>query len=395
MTTGLVLAPAAWGQTIVPESASISGLVGHPQTYPLSCESRSAADWAAFWGVPVSETEFFDHLPQSDNPEVGFVGDVYGAWGRLPPEGYGVHAAPVAALLRDYGLAAEARYGLTWPELQAEIVAGRPTIVWIVGRIWAGTPESYLALDGSVVTVARYEHTMILVGYDATTVTLVDAADGRTGTYRLADFLTSWAVLGNMAVVGSGPIAVPSPQPLSPNPQPPTTYVVQPGDYLGAIATRLGVPWPELAALNGLTSPYIVWPGQVLLLSGGSPAATPSPPHPLTPAPLPPATYTVRPGEYLTQIAQGLGLDWQTIAQLNGLTWPYVVHPGQVLQLPAADAVEAVGGATAGPETYVTQPSDTLASIARQFGLHWPTLAALNNLWYPYTIYPGQVIHLR
>ncbi|MEW5989445.1 MAG: LysM domain-containing protein, partial [Chloroflexota bacterium] len=110
-------------------------------------------------------------------------------------------------------------------------------------------------------------------------------------------------------------------------------------------------------------------------------------------APLPPATYTVRPGEYLTQIAQNLGLDWQEIARLNGLAWPYVVHPGQVLQLPAAGTVEVVIGA--GPETYVTQPGDTLASIAQQFGLHWPTLAALNNLWYPYTIYPGQVIHLR
>ncbi|MEW5986112.1 MAG: C39 family peptidase, partial [Chloroflexota bacterium] len=202
---GFALAPAAWAQATPPESASISGLVGHPQTYRLSCESRSAADWAAFWGVPISETEFFDRLPQSDNPEVGFVGNVHGPWGHLPPEGYGVHAAPVATLLREYGLAAEARYGLAWSDLQAEIAAGRPAIVWIVGRIWAGAPESYLAQDGSVVTVARYEHTMILVGYDATTVTLVDAADGRTHTYRLADFLTSWAVLGNMAVVGNGP----------------------------------------------------------------------------------------------------------------------------------------------------------------------------------------------
>ena len=74
LVSGGWAAPVAAAQ--LPDSATVNGVVGHAQTYRLSCESRSAADLAAFWGVNVSETTFFAGLPRSDNPDVGFVGDV-------------------------------------------------------------------------------------------------------------------------------------------------------------------------------------------------------------------------------------------------------------------------------------------------------------------------------
>ena len=113
----------------LPESAYVSGVVGHPQTYVLSCESRSAADWAAFWGVEVSELEFLDLLPRSDNPELGFVSDPSGYWGNIPPQSYGVHAEPVADLLRAYGLPAKARRGMLWDELRVSLATCSPPIL--------------------------------------------------------------------------------------------------------------------------------------------------------------------------------------------------------------------------------------------------------------------------
>jgi len=89
----------------------------------LDCESRSAVDWAAYLGQHINELTFFNRLPKSDNPDKGFVGNVYGAWGQIPPNPYGVHAEPVAALLRDYGLQAYAHRPLRWEQLQAEIAA--------------------------------------------------------------------------------------------------------------------------------------------------------------------------------------------------------------------------------------------------------------------------------
>jgi uncharacterized protein YvpB len=173
---------------------------GQPQALPLSCESRSAADWAAYFGTAIDELEFFSRLPQSDNPDKGFVGDVRGQWGGVPPNAYGVHAEPVAAVLRDYGLSAQAVRGMTWDDIKAELNAGRPVITWVVGHIWAnGKPMEYIPLDGTTVIVAPYEHTVMVVGYDPVNAIIRDGA--KLYARPVESFMLSWAPLGNMAVV--------------------------------------------------------------------------------------------------------------------------------------------------------------------------------------------------
>ena len=42
------------------------------------------------------------------------------------------------------------------------------------------------------------------------------------------------------------------------------TYTVKPGDTLSRIGAALDVPWLEIAKLNGITTPYQIFPGQVL-----------------------------------------------------------------------------------------------------------------------------------
>jgi len=187
--------------TLVPGAEYRLTVEGHPQSLPLSCESRSAVDLAAYFGLVIDELEFFGRLPISDNPEVGFVGDVNGRWGQIPPNAYGVHAEPVAALLRAYGMAATAITGMSWEDAQAELRAGRPLEVWVVGHVWSsGRHYDYTAQDGSVVNVAPYEHTVLLIGYNDTDVYILD---GDTVYTKPVDaFLGSWGVLGNMAIVG-------------------------------------------------------------------------------------------------------------------------------------------------------------------------------------------------
>jgi uncharacterized protein YvpB len=182
----------------LPPSATVSGIVGHAQSHTLSCESRSAVDWAAFYGVTIGENTFQGGLPLSDNPDKGFVGDVNGAPGQIPPDSYGVHAEPVAALLREYGVSATAARSVTFTELKQQIASGNPVIVWVIGNVWGGTPIFYTASDGSVTTVANFEHTAILIGYDEYGVTVVD---GNFTYWRAAaEFTNSFSVLGNMAV---------------------------------------------------------------------------------------------------------------------------------------------------------------------------------------------------
>ncbi len=142
--------------------------------------------------------DFQANLPLSDDPEEGFVGSYRGAQGQLPPNSYGVHAAPVAALLRSYGLNATAVKSLNWDDLRSEIASGRPVMVWVIYYTYPGTPVQYTASNGNTTTVARFEHTAILVGYTPTEVTLVDG--GMTYRRTVDQFLESWAVLGNMAI---------------------------------------------------------------------------------------------------------------------------------------------------------------------------------------------------
>ena len=252
-------------QTLPPEEAYVSGLVGYAQSHTLSCESRAAVDWAAFFGVYLTENQFLYALPSSDNPELGFVGNADGYWGSIPPYDYGVHAQPVAGLLNDFGLPALARKNLTWETLQWEIASGHPVIVWVIGPLWDGNPIKYQTKAGDTVTVAHYEHAMILRGYDGNIVYLLDPSTGSTRTFSLSSFLSSWSVLENQAVIYKKPDPTPTPTPTI-IPTAITQLTVQRGDTLLGIAKNHNITWQELAALNNLTYPYFIYPGNVLFL---------------------------------------------------------------------------------------------------------------------------------
>ena len=49
-------------------------------------------------------------------------------------------------------------------------------------------------------------------------------------------------------------------------PAAPGTYTVVAGDSLSKIGAKLGVPWKEIAAANGIEDPWIIRPGQVLTI---------------------------------------------------------------------------------------------------------------------------------
>ena len=324
----------------LPDAGSVAGISGHPQSLPLDCESRSAADWAAFFGVAIDELGFFNALPKTDNPDTGFVGNVYDAPGNLPPWGYGIHEEPLARQLNAFGVPAQPKRNASESDLRAEIAAGRPVIVWYIYGFRVTTLYAYTASDGAAYTVAPFEHTGIVIGYDPSSYTVIDAFSGAAHRVDRAQFLNSWAVLGSRMIVNNGE-SPPSPPPASaPKSAPASTtwYTVQPGDSISTIAGRLGVDWTQLASVNGIYSPYIILVGQQLLIPG---TAAPSPATPAAPAATaadnpsaPPATYTVQTGDSLSRIAQRFGLYWPTLASANDLRWPYIIYPNQTLNLP-------------------------------------------------------------
>lgn len=184
----------------LPAAARIEGLTGYGQSLPLSCESRSAVDWARYFGVEIGELEFFNRVPFSADPELGFVGSPYGAWGQIPPDAYGVHAEPVAQALRGYGLPARAVRNFSLTAALAEIAAGRPVVLWVTGHVEPGRGVD-VVIDGQTRRVARYEHTVILIGYndDSDILTFQDGA--RVYERPIPMFLQAWEPLEYMAVI--------------------------------------------------------------------------------------------------------------------------------------------------------------------------------------------------
>jgi uncharacterized protein YvpB len=185
-----------------PVSYTISDITGHQQKYALGCEAAAAVDWAAYFDVEIDETEFQSQLPESDNPDLGFVGDVTGRWGQIPPRDYGVHADPVADLLYfEYDLPVYAYRDFTLEEIKMSISQDRPVIAWVIGNVTAGQPVEYEDEEGNTTIVAAFEHVVIVTGYDDTTSRIRYMNNGRSYETSEQAFLASWAVLENMVIV--------------------------------------------------------------------------------------------------------------------------------------------------------------------------------------------------
>ena len=154
------------------------------------------------------------------------------------------------------------------------------------------------------------------------------------------------------------------------------TYTVRSGDCLSTIAQKFGVSWGSIATANGIYSPYIIYPGQVITIPGGSGGAVQS------------QTYTVRSGDCLSTIGQKFGVSWGSIATANGIYSPYTIYPGQVITIPGGS-----GGAVQS-QTYTVSSGDCLSTIAQKFGVSWGSIATANGIYSPYIIYPGQVLRI-
>ena len=99
--------------------------------------------------------------------------------------------------------------------------------------------------------------------------------------------------------------------------------------------------------------------------------------------------YTVKSGDTLFNISQQYNVRWDSIAQINSLSEPYVLHAGQILKIPQGTTSQVPN------KIYTVKASDTLASIARQFNITVDDIIAVNpNLQKSDLITTGQVLKL-
>lgn len=98
---------------------------------------------------------------------------------------------------------------------------------------------------------------------------------------------------------------------------------------------------------------------------------------------------TVAPGDTLTGIARLFNTSVNSIVELNDISNPNRIFPGQRLFLRVAESVPYPCC-----DVYTVKRGDTLSAIGNRFGVDWRRLASINEISNPNRIFPGQVIKL-
>jgi len=104
-------------------------------------------------------------------------------------------------------------------------------------------------------------------------------------------------------------------------------------------------------------------------------------------------TYTIKPGDSLARIARMHNCSVDALAKENNLKLSTIIHPGQVLRIPARTGAGAAP-ATAAGGTHTIQPGDTFTAISRRYNIPVEELLAANPNMDPRALRPGQNVRL-
>ena len=182
--------------------------------------------------------------------------------------------------------------------------------------------ETYLSRDLNrryALWFARYGSRYDGIDYGIWQYTSTGSIPGITGNVDLDTGYVDYASVirkAGLNHLGSKPVPPPKP---TPPPADYITYVVQSGDTLSEIAVRYGTTYQALAALNNISDPNLIHPGQTIRVPEKSGPA--------------PRYYTIRSGDTLSEIAVRFGTSVAALMSLNGITNPNLIYAGNTIRI--------------------------------------------------------------
>lgn len=141
-------------------------------------------------------------------------------------------------------------------------------------------------------------------------------------------------------------------------------HIVQPGETLGGIAARAGVPRSSIIEANRLQAPYPLRAGQKLVI----------PRH---------RTHTVKDGETGFGIAMDQGVPWARIAAASGIDPKAPVKAGQRLTIPASARTAPAPIANPAPAPSPTPSAPPTAAATAAPRLVWPVSGKVRRAYAP------------
>lgn len=166
-----------------------------------------------------------------------------------------------------------------------------------------------------------------------------------------------------------------------------TTYIVQSGDTLTSIAMKFDTTVQALEGLNDLPNPNLIYVGEVLKIptdSRGNTAAPSTRQYMIT--------YIVQNGDTLSSIAAKFNTTVQSIVSINNISNPNLIYTGQILKIETSINTENRGENSS--SLYTVQKGDTLINIAKKFGVNYKELVEKNDITNPNLIYVGEVLRV-
>ncbi len=104
--------------------------------------------------------------------------------------------------------------------------------------------------------------------------------------------------------------------------------------------------------------------------------------------------YTVQSGDTLNKIANQYGTTVQELVDINNITNPNLIYPGQTLRILTNSTVNASETRATGSITYTVQIGNTLTQIANAYGVTVDHIIQMNNIQNPNLIYPGEKLRI-
>lgn len=201
----------------------------------------------------------------------------------------------------------------------------------------------------------------------------------------------------------------------APKPQESTLqYTVQSGDSFWKISRKFDVSLDTLLAANNMTRNSVIRPGQVLVIPGVSaPASSSASPiassSVSTRKSVSGMTYTVLPGDTLSEIAKVHNVSVEALRLVNGISGNRIIA-GQDLILPEGAVMPELKVKTSAPSSRVARvpagairdglthkvvPGDTLSGIAKKYGVSVKHVQDLNGISDPRKLSVGKVLLIK
>lgn len=165
--------------------------------------------------------------------------------------------------------------------------------------------------------------------------------------------------------------------------------IVKYGDTLSAIAYRYNTSVERIAELNNILNPNLIYVGERLLIRSSRINSQTTGNNNSSISTYDENKYIVKVGNTLSMIAKKFGTTVESLVNINNISDPNLIYPGQVLYIRLNDRKNDVGHIL-----YKVRYGDTLSELAQIFHTSVKDIVQLNNISNPNLIYVGEELRI-